>query len=397
VKIGALARLAGLATVARKELVDAARDRRAILTLVIGALLGPVLISSVLNQRTVQKKGAERMEVPVVGAERASALVAWLSQRCGVTIKPAPGDAEAAVRGHAEELVLVVDPAFAGDFAGAHPASLRILEDSTRPSSGPKVQRLVSLLQDYGAELTAERLIAHGVAPQLAAPIRLETFDVASARERGAMLLNVLLAFAAMAIITSGMQIATHATAGERERGSLEALLLNGVARWQVAAGKWLAASVAAFVGLTAALLAIAWVISRLSLEALGLRVSVGVHEVLLLLAILAPLALLLPALQTYLSLLARSYKEAQSYTAILIVPVVVAAGLSTVYPIGDLAWARAVPLLGQYALGNDVLAGKAIPLGWVLAGSVECAAIAAVLVALAARLLSSEKLVFAR
>jgi len=397
VKIGALSRLSGLATVARKELVDAARDRRAIVSLAIGALLGPILITSVLNQRTVQKKGAERIEVPVEGAARASALVAWLAQQSGITIESAPRDAEAAVRNHAAELVLVVDPAFADDFAGTHPAQLRIVEDSTRPSSGPKVQRLVSLLQDYGTELTGERLIAHGVAPQVAAPIRVEIFDVASARERGAMLLNVVLAFAAMAIITSGMQIATDATAGERERGSLESLLLNGVARWQVAAGKWLAASVAAFLGLAAALLAIAWATSRLSLETLGLRLNVGTHEILLLLAVLGPLAMLLPALQTWLSILARSYKEAQSYTAILIIPVVVAAGVSTIYPIGDIPWARAVPLLGQYALGSDVLAGKPISLAWVVGGSVECAVLAAMLVALTARLLSSERLVFAR
>jgi len=397
VKIGALSRLSGLATVARKELVDAARDRRAIVSLAIGALLGPILITSVLNQRTVQKKGAERIEVPVEGAARASALVAWLAQQSGITIESAPRDAEAAVRNHAAELVLVVDPAFADDFAGTHPAQLRIVEDSTRPSSGPKVQRLVSLLQDYGTELTGERLIAHGVAPQVAAPIRVEIFDVASARERGAMLLNVVLAFAAMAIITSGMQIATDATAGERERGSLESLLLNGVARWQVAAGKWLAASVAAFLGLAAALLAIAWATSRLSLETLGLRLNVGTHEILLLLAVLGPLAMLLPALQTWLSILARSYKEAQSYTAILIIPVVVAAGVSTIYPIGDIPWARAVTLLGQYALGSDVLAGKPISLAWVVGGSVECAVLAAMLVALTARLLSSERLVFAR
>ncbi|HEX3061852.1 MAG TPA: hypothetical protein VHP55_04255, partial [Usitatibacter sp.] len=92
-----------------------------------------------------------------------------------------------------------------------------------------------------------------------------------------------------------------------------------------------------------------------------------------------------------------RSYKEAQSYTAILVIPVVVAAGVSTIYPIGDLPWARAVPLLGQYALGSDVLAGKPISLAWMVGGSVECAVLAAMLVALTARLLSSERLVFAR
>jgi len=345
----------------------------------------------------VQKKAAEEMEVPVSGAARAPALVAWLAQQSGITIKPGPVDAEAAVRARSVELALVIDDAFAEDFAGSRLASVRIIEDSTRPASGPKVQRLASLIQGYGAELGAQRLIVRGVSPEAAAAIRLETFDVATARQRGAMLLNVVLAFAAVAIITAGMQIATDATAGERERGSLEALLLSGVARWQIAAGKWLAASIAAFAGLAAALLAIAWVISRLSLEVLGLRVHLGLHELLLLAATLGPLALLLPAVQTFLSCVAGSYKEAQSYTAILIVPVVTLAGISTLHPMGNLAWARAVPLLGQYALGNDILAGKAIPIAWVIAGGIECAVLAAMLVALTSRLLSSERFASAR
>ena len=67
--------LAPVALVARKELVDAFRDRRSILTMVATALLGPLLISFVLNQRAVQKGAIERIDLPVAGAERGPALV----------------------------------------------------------------------------------------------------------------------------------------------------------------------------------------------------------------------------------------------------------------------------------------------------------------------------------
>ena len=386
-----------LAVVAAKELADAFRDRRSLFTMAATALLGPLLISFVLNQRAVQKGAIERIELPVAGVERAPELVDWLRRQDGISIVAAPPDAEAAVRGRGMDVALAIDPDFPADLSRARPARVRIFADSTRAASAPKAQRVAALVDRFGAEIAAQRLIVRGVSPEVAAPIRLEQVDVANSQQRGATLLSVVLSFLAMAIITSAMQIATDATAGERERGSLEALLLNGIPRWQLAAGKWLAASGAGLAGMILTLATLSWVLSRLSLEQLGVRIHLGPRELVLLALVMAPLALLLPAIQTCLACFARSYKEAQSYAVVLIIPVVAAGALLTLYPIADAPWAHAVPLLAQYAAGMGILGGKPVSAAALAGAGLEAAALSIVLVGVVARMLAAERIVFGR
>ncbi len=193
------------------------------------------------------------------------------------------------------------------------------------------------------------------------------------------------------------MQIATDSTAGERERRSLEPLLLNPVPRWQIVAGKWLASALTALVGMVASLLIITKVLSRLSLEELGVRFHMGKPEILLLIATMAPLALMLPSIQVYLSCFAKSFKEAQSYSVILVLPVAVIGVVSIFYPSTSSPWMRAIPVVAQCSIGTEILAGKGVSgLALILLGA-EAAVIAVIFLWLAARLFSREKIIFGR
>jgi hypothetical protein len=127
-----------LAIVAGKELADAFRDRRSILTMAATALLGPLLISFVLNQRAVQKGAIERIDIPVAGAQQGPELVDWLRRQDGISIVVSPLDAEAAVRGRGEDLALVIDEDFSADLSLSRPARVQVFTDSTRAASVPK-------------------------------------------------------------------------------------------------------------------------------------------------------------------------------------------------------------------------------------------------------------------
>lgn len=388
--------LTPITVVARKELTDGFRDRRSIYTMFVTALFGPLLIAFMLNQLTGQKKAAEEIRVPVVGREIAPVLVNWLQQQSGVEVVPGPSDPETAVRDRREDVVLVIKQEFA-NFGESKAAPVQVFSDSTRKSSQPKLNRLTSLLSRFSAETASLRLIVRGVSPEVASPLKVEEVDVADSQQRAATLLNVVLMFLIIAVITAGMQIATDSTAGERERGSLEPLLLNPVPRWQMIGGKWLAASISAFVGMIATLAVISIVLSKLSLEDLGVRFHLGAPKILLLIAAMAPLALLVPAIQSYLSCFARSFKEAQSYTVILVIPVAFIGVVSTYYPVTSKPWMLAIPLLAQYSLGTDILAGRAVSSLALIATGIEVVALAAIFLWLAARLFSSEKIIFGR
>ncbi len=383
--------------IARKELMDSSRDRRALYPLVMSSLFGPLLIGFMLNQIAGQERGAHEIKVAMVGREYAPILVNWLQQQPGVEVIAGPADAEAAVKDRTAEFVVVVDKDFAEKFRDSRPAPVHLYSDSTRLNARSKIRRIRSLLNRFNSEIGAMRLIARGVSPSVATSLKLDEVEVSNAQQRAATVFNIIPMFLILAAFSAGMQIATDSTAGERERGSLEPLLLNPVPRWQVVTGKWMAAALASMVGMMATLLITAYMLSRLPLEDLGVRYHLGQTEILLMILTLAPLALVAPALQIYLACFAKSFKEAQSYMAFLVLAVTIPGVLSTFYPVMNQPWMHPIPILGQYATASDILGGK-MPsaLGMALA-AVAALALAGLFLALATKLLSAEKIIFGR
>jgi sodium transport system permease protein len=243
----------------------------------------------------------------------------------------------------------------------------------------------------------ALRLMARGVSPLVASALKIEDVEISNAAQRAATIFSFIPLFLIAAAFSAGMQIATDATAGERERFSLEPLLINPVPRWQLVGGKWLAAAVAALIGMAGTLVITAYALSRMSLEDLGVRFHLGVAECLLVFAAVVPMALVAPAVQIYLACFAKTFKEAQSYMAYVLLGAMLPGLLSTFYPITDKPWMRPLPLLGQYILATDILSGK-IPSPLAFVGAAVLGIAAAVLFLwLATRLFYSEKIIFGR
>ncbi len=383
--------------VARKELTDSFRDKRALYGIAFGSLFGPLLIGFMLTQEAKQERAAQEIKIPVVGRANSPMLVHWLAQQAGVEIVNGPADAEQAVRDSKEDFVLVIKKEFAEKFSAVRPAPVQIVSDSNRMSTHAKVRRLRSLLTRFSSEIGSLRLIARGVSPALASPLKVEDVEISSAQQSIARLFNFIPLFVIMAAFTAGMQIATDSTAGERERLSLEPLLINPVPRWQLVGGKWLASAVAALGGMAATLAITAFILSRLSLEDLGVRFHLGWPECLLIFAAVAPMGLLAPAIQVYLACFAKTFKEAQTYMSFLILAAIAPSMLSLFYPLADKPWMRPIPFLGQSLLANDVLGGI-IPSVWMfLAAAAAAMVVTAVFLWLSTRLFYSEKIIFGR
>ena len=99
------------------------------------------------------------------------------------------------------------------------------------------------MIQTYSGQTSGLRLIARGVAPSVATAVRIEEVEVSSAQQRLAQELNILVLLLVIAALTGSMQVAIDSTAGERERGSLEPLLINPAGRGSFAVGKWMAST----------------------------------------------------------------------------------------------------------------------------------------------------------
>ena len=99
-------------------------------------------------------------------------------------------------------------------------------------------------LHAYNQQLASLRLTARGVSPIVMRPINVDDIDMSTPSGRSAILLGMMSYFFIFATLMGGMYLAIDATAGERERGSLEPLLSLPVTRDQLIVGKILATCV---------------------------------------------------------------------------------------------------------------------------------------------------------
>jgi len=389
--------LAQLVIVCRKELRDSFRDRRALGSIVFSVLIGPILIAFMMNRLVDQQRDADTLRVPVVGAANAPALVEWLAHQDGVDVVDGPADVEQAVREQREALVLIVPDDFARHFRDSEPAPLQLVSDGSRNDVRPVVQRVRALLQQYSGEIASLRLIVRGVSPAAVQPLALQEIEVSTAQQRAAQILGFIPMFIMVAGFVAGMQIATDSTAGERERGSLEPLLVNPAPRGAIVAGKWLAASLAAFLGVVLTTLLCAQMPRVLPLEDMGIRLDLDAPSIGNILLIGLPFCLFSASLQTTVATLARSFKEAQSYMGVLILLPMVPGIMGALYPLGSAAWMYAVPMLGPYVLLTGVIGGGVPDIGALLAMAGTSLTAAAVLVHVTTRLFRSEHVIFGR
>lgn len=383
--------------VIKKELKDWSRDRRSILTVLISSLLAPGIIFFMFNSMASRQRSVEDITVPVVGAGNAPAFVDWLKQQAGVTITDGPQDAEEAVRSRREEVVVVIDEDFAKNFAASKPAQVRLVSDGSSQNSRPKIQRVRQMLQRYNGEIGSLRLIARGVSPVVAQAVQIEDVEVSSAQQRAAMVLGFIPLFVMLAAFTGAMGISTDSTAGERERGSFEALLVNPAPRISIAAGKWLAGTITAIATVMITAILLFSMFRYLPLQDLGIRFRLGAPEMLGTMAVVLPLAPLIVAIQMYVATFAKSFKEAQSYLSFLMMAQMIPGMMATMNPTGTKAWMYYVPWIGQQTLLSDVLGNKPIsPFTFVIVGVVNIT-LAVIAIRAAAGLMTREKIIFGR
>jgi sodium transport system permease protein len=368
---------ARIAAVARKEVVDIFRDRRAILvTLVTAIVAGPVMILLVLNLVARQADKVREMTLPIVGGDRAPALVAFL-ERQQVTLTPAPADFEDRVRRGDLDIVLEVDAGFAADVAKGKPATVRLVFDRSRDRARASIAEVEALLRAYNREWGRGRLVLRGVAGEVANPLNVESRDLATPQSSGALVLFLIAFYGLFAAVMGGMAAALDTTAGERERASLEPLLttpvaLNGTAVVLTLTGFYL-------------------VLRFAPLPAVGIPFLFGIAELARFVVALVPLILLMPAILLYVGSRGRSFKEAQSNLSVLLFVVSLIPIFQMFLQRKEPAWLTWIPISGQYALLSRALRGEALPALELAQSYVVPALLTAVALAAVARLFSRE------
>ncbi len=380
-------------TVTGKELTDTFRDRRTLLvTLLSATLAGPIFLALIFNLIASQAERARELKLPVVGAQRAPALIAYL-ERQQVEIRPAPADYENLIRLGDLDVVLVVDDKFEESVAAGKPGVVRLVYDRSRDRARPSIDEAESLLRSYDRQWGRQRLLLRGVAPSVGQPLDVQAVNLATPQQSGALVLFLVAYYGLFAALMGGMAVALDASAGERERASLEPLLMTPATPGELATGKWLAIAVFDAIVVLLTLAGFYLTLAFVPLPPVGIPFLFGMQEFGRFLVVLLPLVALLPALLLWIGARARTYKEAQANVSVLLFVV-------SLIPLAQLflqrrepEWLVAVPISGQYALLNRALRGEALPLAelalsWLVPAALACLALYGV-----ARLLSRESI----
>ena len=388
----------GLLTVYRKEIRENLRDRRAIFnSVLLGPILFPVLfIGLAYFTATKQQEKAEQvLEIPVVGAQHAPNLVGFLEQQ-GVIIKAAPEDPEGLVKKQQESVIIRIPQEFPEQWKEGKPAVVELIADPSRRESEISVRRVKGLLMGYGAQIGQLRLQLRGVSPSVRTAIMVKDVDLSTPQSRG-MLVMIMLPYVLMiTAFTGGMHLAVDSTAGEKERKSLEPLLINPVPRWQIMLGKMAATATYAFASLSLTLVSFRFAFPLLPTGAIGIDLNMSATAMGGILLAVAPVVVLAAAMLTTLAALAKSLREAQSYMGLVFMIPMIPSIIFMVNPVTPETWMMAIPMFSQNLLIGEFVRGEAVSSLWLLLSMGSTLIIGFLFAAVAATLFNRPRIVFA-
>lgn len=370
-------RLDQVHTVYRKEVLEILRDRRTLILMIgVPVLLYPLItlvgvqVTALLQSKIAKKSlpvallvespSIEPSWVEQVAAEH---KIEWLPLAAESLDDP---EAQLGERVRAREFMaaLHLQGAAAPSAENSDQVAATLIYDSGEVESTEAKSRVQTALRDLSKELTLARLEHMDRDPALIEPYRVESVNVATAKEKGAFFLGGFLSFLLITMaLTGAFYPALDLSAGERERGTLETLLVAPVGRREMILGKYftvLTVSVVtsllniACMGLTFSTLA-SGVAANLDIE---FQISFGI--LIRMLMILLPLAAFLSAVTLGTSSFARSYKEGQNYLTPLFILVMLPAMLPLLPGIKlNLAFAG-LPIAGPALLFRELLLERA-------------------------------------
>lgn len=383
-------------TVMRKEVRETLRDRRTLMTsLVLGPIFAPLFFILILKLALSRSVATQDELTPVTVANAAAApnLVQQLRES-GLTVTLEDGT-EADIRRWIEDkdglVVLRVPESFGERFTSGRPAAIELYSDGANSQAERRAARVRNAIAGYSGLIGALRLQARGISPSILQPVVVNDIDVSTPSARATLLLGMLSYVILLITLLGGLHLAIDATAGERERGSLEALLTVPAARAQLIYGKILAAAVMMVIALALVTASIVVALDFVPLETFGMSANFGPPVAWRVFLTVLPFALVGAALLTVVASFTKSYKEAQSWLGIaMLVPTVpiAIAGVLSVQPSAAL---MLVPSLSQHLVIQGLMRGDPVPTAWMLLSVASTLALGVALAWLAGRLYRRE------
>lgn len=348
----------------RKELRDMLRDKRTIRSMVIIPVIAfPLLfwgigkvMSSVMGQAAT-----ETAPIMVQGGTDSPKVLAALSKVPGIQVLPYQDDAKQEVSDKKIRALVELPDDIDTVAAGSQSKQVSIGYYENDVKSEMTKDKLQKFFDDYRDSVARAALVARGLSPNILEPFKVQADNVAppakvSAAIFGGWIPYLIIIFS----FTGAMYPAMDLTAGEKERGTLETILSSPVSRTDLVIGKFLMVMTASVVTAVLSLASVGFAGRHMMSGAQQhtMNLSINPSTVIAVAVMLLPLTVLFASMLLAVALLAKSYREAQTYVSPLVF-VAVAPAIIGALPGVELNWKTAlVPILNTSLVSKEVIGG---------------------------------------
>jgi sodium transport system permease protein len=357
----------------RKEMLDILRDRRTLISMLVVPLLAmPAIIfgMSELTMRMVQKARSSSATIMILGAEYAPTIVERLGKNPLLEVVEPAEDYQQQISDKNLRAAIEFPEGFESRLAAEDLSTdLRVTtyyHDGEIRSEFAR-RTLESALSTFRKDKVAERLLARNVDAQLLEPFETSSLNVASERAVSGEGFGGFVPYMIILLTLQGaMYPATDTTAGEKERGTIETILASPVSRTSLAVGKFLMVLTVAIATAVLALLSLG-VSSHIFASSergemtmkAGMSLAMAPEGVVAMLLMVLPVAVMFSGLLLAMALMAKSYKEAQSYTQPVVMIAILPAVASLIPGLDMNLKLALIPILNVSLASKQLLGGN--------------------------------------
>ncbi len=350
-----------------KEMLDTLRDRRTLISMIlVPILLFPVLMFGMSGLVVFLTKKAEEKpaRVMILGKKNAPYLTERIFQDEKFKIVE-ESDFKNAIKEKRIEAAVVFSEDFERKIEKEDSAQAIIYYDRTEVKSDIAMGKLRDHLRDYEDSIVTFRLKKRKIEKSLLYPVNVKDENVASKEKMGGFMLSMFLPYIVILLaLTGAMYPAIDLTAGEKERGTLETILVSPASRGELATGKFLCVMTVSVITAILATCSMG-ITAGMSFAQMGsftgeeAQISIKFISIVVILILLLPISALFSSLLLSISLFAKSFKEAQSYITPFMLLVIMPAMISFM-PGVELNWFFAfVPVINVSLALKDALLGS--------------------------------------
>jgi sodium transport system permease protein len=362
--------LRNIGIVYRKELTEALRDRRTLIsTLIVPLVLFPILTAG-LGAAIASLVGKAQEEVPKVilrGGQDSPAIVAGLKKLDKIEIVPETPNWKDQIINKEVRAAIEIPPGFQAAVAEGKSDTVTILKYQGEMKSEIATGKIEKFLKDYRDDVVKARLTAKNVPDTVLKPFEVKQENVAPPEKVGGAAFGGVIGYMVILLcLTGGMYPAMDLTAGEKERGTMETILSSPISRMHLVLGKFFlvlttslvtAALSVTSMGVSFAVLEHLHAFDKAGSDAGQLQLRIGLGTVVSVFIMVLPLAVLFSAALMTIALFAKSYKEAQSYVTPLMFIVIIPA-IAAMLPIDLTSKLALVPILNASLLCKELVTG---------------------------------------